>query len=401
MAACSGLARKDPPLPLYAAALPPGFPSSVRWAGEMPRQDFINRLAPQLRHIGRSAKDGRPDILVLSGGGVGGAFGAGVLSGWSRLGTRPSFEVVTGVSAGALIAPFAFLGPAWDAPMVEAFSAPRTRRLLRPRWLAAPFGASLYQGKPLRELVDSFVTERLLRAVAAESSKGRLLLVATTDLDSEQTVVWNMGAIAERGGSAALKLFRDVLTASASVPGFFPPVLIHVEAAGRVFDEMHVDGGTTAPLLFAPGMMSVLSDRFVPLRGGNVYMVVDGQLREPLRITPVRTMPIFLRGLTAALDSDMRSRLALAYSFSRRHGMRLRVTVVPADYPYRSLLDFGPSEIKALFDYGRRCAFQRRAWADVLDILEAAAKPRTPARAALPDCPAKFNISQGPRSLRP
>ncbi len=133
--------------------------------------------------------------------------------------------------------------------------------------------------------------------------------------------------------------------------------------------------------------MSVLPDNDSPLRGGNVYLVVDGQLREPMRMTPVRTMPIFLRGLAAAIDSDMRSRLELACSFSQRHRMRLQVTEVPSNDPFRSLLDFGPREIKALFDYGRRCAARNRAWANPIAVLDAVSGPKPPLQKGLPDCP--------------
>src|SRR5882762_10566466 len=172
----------------------------------------------------------------LVAGGV--AFGAGALVGWSRTGTRPDFQVVTGVSAGALLAPLAFLGPRWDATITDAFSGGRTQHLLQPRWIRALLGASVYRGEPLVKLVDHYVTDELLRAVAAESAKGRLLLVATTDLDHERTVIWDMGRIAAEGGARGRGLFRDVLVASASIPGVFPPVLIRVEESGIEFDEM-------------------------------------------------------------------------------------------------------------------------------------------------------------------
>ncbi|EQD29434.1 patatin, partial [mine drainage metagenome] len=172
--------------------------------------------ASDLDGIARSPGGDPINILVLSDGGGAGAFGAGLLAGWSRLGTRPSFQIVTGVSVGALIAPFAFLGPQWDPQLSLAFDGANVPPLLERRlfgWLGALFGWSVYRGEPLRAMVDGYVTPALLRAVAARAKSGRLLLVVTTDLDTGDVIVWNMGAIASRGGRAALRLFRRVLIA--------------------------------------------------------------------------------------------------------------------------------------------------------------------------------------------
>jgi len=345
----------------------------------------------------QKAANGSPvEFLALSGGGVGGAFGAGVLVGWSRLGTRPQFHIVTGVSAGALIAPLAFLGPAWDRQLTDAFSGTATLGLLQSHWLGALFGASVFQGGPLRELVDRFVTDDLLRAVAAETEKGRLLLVATTDLDRQQVVIWNMGVIAARGGEAARKLFRDVLTASASVPGVFPPVLIRVEASGNAFDEMHVDGSTTAPLLVATGIVAILPDELEPLRGANMYVVVNGKLRAVEETTPVNTLSILRRSVAAALESNTRSAVELAYSFAQRNEMKLKVTEIPDSYPFGGLLDLEPSTMKALFEYGVRCATEDHLWADPLDVLDDLARPRAASSGGAAQCPAP--IASGPKA---
>ena len=199
------------------------------------------------------------NVLALSGGGAGAAFGAGALAGLSRAGTRPYFHVVTGVSAGALTAPFAFLGPAWDGPLTESFSGQRSAKLVQFSLSGLLFGSSIFKGKPLADLVNHYATDEMLRAVAVEAAKGRLLLIATTDLDSERSVIWDMGAIAMQGGPAGLKLFRQVLIASASIPGLFPPVMIPVETSGTILEEMHVDGSTTASMFIAPEIASDLA----------------------------------------------------------------------------------------------------------------------------------------------
>lgn len=229
--ACAGNLRKEAPRLGSGVALPIGFPSTVRIVDDT-RDAFETRATRILNQVRAAARGGPVNVLALSGGGSGAAFGAGALVGWTRQGTRPEFQIVTGVSAGALIAPFAFLGPKWDEQLTDAYSGARTRHLFKPRWLGALFGASVYRGKPLVDLVDRYVTGDLLHAVAAEAANGRLLLIATTDLDKEQTVIWNLGVIAAHGGDNARKLFRDVIVASASIPGVFPRSLFMSQRQG-------------------------------------------------------------------------------------------------------------------------------------------------------------------------
>ncbi len=373
LASCATLTRRPSPLPEYPNATPAGFPPTIRWSGEMSQRQFTHWAAAHLGGVERAAHGGPVNVLVLSGGGGAGAFGAGVLIGWSRYGTRPPFQVVTGVSVGALIAPFAFLGPKWNARLSQAFDGITAHPLLRYRflgWLSGLFGVSVFQGGPLRRRVDRFVTPQLLRAVARRAATGALLLVATTDLDSEQVVVWNMGAIAAQGGPKALQLFRRVLIASASIPGFFPPMLIPVDASGRRFDEMYVDGSTAASILFAPEIVSVLPNRLKPLHGAHVYLVINGQLIEKPITTSTRTIPILERSVDTALTSDERARVELAYSFAKRHGMHLEVTEIPTSYPLGGLVSgLEPSRMRKLFHYGERCAAAGRVWGHPLQVL--------------------------------
>ena len=272
---CISMSRREAPTLDYSDAVPVGFPSSVRVYGETVGA-FQEASAPVFNRVHALVSGGSINTLALSGGGAGGAFGAGVLVGWSQKGDRPEFEIVTGVSVGAIIAPFAFLGEQWDPILTEAFSGKPTEHLFQSHWRGALLGASLYHGEPLANLIDHFITEEVLQAVAVESAKGRLLLVATTDLDKEETVIWNMGVIAAQGGARALKLFRNVIVASASIPGLFPPVTIRVSKSGKTFDEMHVDGGTTASLFIAPTLAALLRDRMDGLHGANEYILKNG-----------------------------------------------------------------------------------------------------------------------------
>jgi len=334
-------------------------------------------------------------VLALSGGGAAGAFGAGALVGLTRRGERPEFQVVTGVSTGALIAPFAFLGPDWDAQLTEAFSGERTEHLLRLKWLASLFRPGLYDSRPLAALVDHYVTLELVQAVAREASRGRLLEVATTDLDKEETVVWDMGAIAAQGGEPARQLFRDVLLASASVPGAFRPVLVHVEDASGTYDEMHVDGATTVPFVGAPESAFFSSLELAGLRRGKISVLVNGQLASAPRTTQFRTVSVLAKSFAAALRHMTRKELATTAGFAQLHGMDLQFTAVPVDYPEVSSLDFRPATMRSLFNYGAACAQQGRLWTTLDQAISRADKAvarwqhtGTPSQEQqMPECP--------------
>ena len=299
--------------------------------------------------------------LVLSGGGAGGAFGAGALVGLSRRGDRPQYDVVTGVSAGALIAPFAFLGPAWDPQLREAFTSGRGEQMSLHRLIALPFGAPR-RSTALTTLVDHYVTQELIQAVAREAAKGRILWVATTDLDKEETVIWDLGAIAEQGGEAARKLFRDVLVASSSIPGVFEPVLIHVQQEGRMYDEMHVDGNASTSLFVAPvaAYFALLDQR--SLDGARVYVLINGQIMDAPETTRYQLGPVVSRTFSSALKHMSRAQVVAVNQFAEKYRMSVQSTYVPSDYPKYGSADFRASTMQALFDYGARCALSGRLW---------------------------------------
>ena len=366
--------------------MPVGFPGAIR-ISEDSRGAFEARAPKILGEIREAAGGGPVNILALSGGGVGAAFGAGALVGWTRSGTRPDFQVVTGVSAGALIAPFAFLGPDWDDRLADIFSGTRTQHLMQVHWLGALFGASVYRGKPLFKLVDRYVTADLLRAVAAQAAKGRRLMIATTDLDKEQTVIWNLGVIAAQGGESARRLFRDVIIASCSIPGLYPPVLIRVTQSGKLHDEMHVDGGTTSALFIAPELANLIPLDSNLLQGGRAYVIVNGPLGAPSHTTPLRTVPILERSLIATLHAGSLEAVELALSLAQRGGMQLWITDIPNDYPYIGPLDVEPVRMKALYEFGVRCGQQQQLWATALELLDRVERARLATAPAPTECP--------------
>jgi hypothetical protein len=386
LSACFTVPRK-PAAPLVIAQVaPPGFPLTVRSLGV--DRDFLVTHAEEIqRRVSAAAGGSALNILALSGGGAGGAFGAGALVGLSRRGDRPQFQIVTGVSVGALLAPFAFLGQAWDQDLIEAFDSDRTAHLLHSRGLGFLFRPGLYKREPLVHLVNRFVTDRLIKAIAEEAAKGRLLMVATTDLDKQEPVIWDMGVIASRGGEAARALFRDVLVASASIPGLFPPVLIRVEGGGNSYDEMHVDGGTTLPFFIAPEIAEILSMDFGVLHGARVFVLVNGQLGAYPRTTPERPVAVLSRSFSAGLMHSSRTALEVSAAFAQRYGMEFHFSYIPMTHPFQGPLAFKLPAIHALFDYGARCALTGQLWLTLEEAVNQGQEAATTAPKETNDCP--------------
>ena len=316
-----------------------------------------------------AASSGRKpfNVLVLSGGGAYGAYSAGVLAGWTETGTRPDFDVVTGVSTGALVGTLAFLGPEYD-PFLKRFYTSVTDKdvYARKTELFALFSDSFRESKPLAKLIEAVISPDLLKDIAAEHARGRRLYVGTTHLDARRLVVWDMGEIAARGRPEDLALFRQVLLASASIPGFFPPVPIDVSVDGQPVEEMHVDGGVTASLFFRPPQ--VPADRAKklggrPLEGSNVYIIVAGKLYADPGCVERRLLPIAADSISALLYSQCRGDLFQLYALSLATGMNYRVTAIPMDLDVpRDATSFDPKVMGWLYEVGREHARSGRPW---------------------------------------
>lgn len=351
-----------------------GFTSPVRVNGNDSRNnEELTRIVARLRE---ASADGTLDMLALSGGGAGGAFGAGALVGLTRGGNRPQFEIVTGVSSGALIAPFAFLGSDWDRQLEDAYTGPLAENLLRRRGLSAFLRPGLFFGDPLHALVDHFVTPDLITAVARESRRGRILLVQTTNLDTQDAIIWNLGEIAERGGEPARELFRDVLVASAAVPGVFPPVMVNIDANGRQLQEMHVDGGVTGSFFVMPQILSQWRESPLPgVSGGRIYVIINGQLDNRLVSTPLNTLPIVSRSFETNQMFQARASLALTTEFARRNHLNFQFTRIPRDYDYLGPLTFSREAMRALFDFGVTQGASGHLWTTPENFVEQLTEP--------------------------
>jgi predicted acylesterase/phospholipase RssA len=311
-----------------------------------------------------SVRAGALSYLALSGGGADGAYGAGVLNGWTAAGTRPTFSVVSGVSTGALIAPFAFLGPAYDATLREVYTSGIAESLLdAPSILNALFGSGLFGNARLRELVARYVDQDMLAAIAAEHAKGRKLFIVTTDLDTQRTVIWDMGRIATIGSPQALGLFRDVTAASASIPVVFPPMLINAEANGHRFQEMHVDGGVTAPVLTLPE--AFLLRNGAPAGGLrlNIYILVNNKVERDFQLVPNSTIDIAARASASVTKTQIRSILYGTSDFARRNSFGFNLTYIDKDFPSPGSSGFETTYMRSLYQYGYDKAKTGEFWA--------------------------------------
>lgn len=321
----------------------------------------VEVLAEQIGARVWAASEGR-SILALSGGGANGAYGAGVLVGWTESGTRPEFSVVTGVSTGALAAPFAFLGPDWDDELHGAYAEGRTGGLLGWRSFAALAAPGLFDSGVLKDLVEAYVTPELLRQIALEHDKGRRLLIVTTNLDAQETVIWDMGMLARQGGDPAVELFRAVLLASASIPGVFPPVMIPgVDGQGRLVEEMHVDGGVITPFLGIPESMLTVTTPTQAPQGTALYVLINGQIGRTEVITRGTLPAILARAYDTMSKANLRASLAVNLVFAERNGLDLYIAAIP-DGIEASSLDFDPASMSELFDRGRVAAAGGLAW---------------------------------------
>ena len=305
--------------------------------------------------------------LALSGGGADGAYGVGVLNGWTAARTRPTFSVVSGVSTGGLIAPFAFLGSQYDDTLREVYTSGIAESLLNdPSIMRVLFGSGLFGNTRLRELVARYVGPEIMAQVARENAKGRKLLVVTTDLDTQRTAIWDMGKIAAVGTPEALKLFRDVMAASASIPLVFPPIMIDAEGQGRKFQEMHVDGGVTAPVLTLPEALLFQGSRLPGNARMDIYILVNKKIERNFELVSNGTIDVASRSLSAITQSQTRSIILSTYDFAKRNRLGFHLSYIAREYPAPPSEGFDTAYMRALYQYGYDKAASGQAWSSTV-----------------------------------
>lgn len=371
---CASTPQRNPlPEDFGGSARIPGIPWARTWGDEMPEL-LAHRLAtyresdyavqfPAL--MNRSHQ-----YLAISGGGAEGAFGAGLLAGWTATGDRPDFEIVTGVSTGALTAPFAFLGPAYDAELKEVFTTITTRDILRKR----PSSAALTSNEPLLELITRYFNEKLAREIVAEHKKGRMLFIGTSNLDAGRPVIWNIGEILASGQPGALDLMHKVILASTAIPVAFPPVYIEVEAGGKRFEEAHVDGGTSAQVFVYP---SAVEWRNLGAKLGvqgqpQVYVIRNSTVQPKWKAVKPNLVSIAGHAISSLIRTQGIGDLNTIYLISRRDGNDFNLAYVPESFDKVAREPFDPEYMRALFDLGYGLAKEGYPWRKAPPGVEAA-----------------------------
>lgn len=360
------------PLPADQAGIanPPGY-TDVR--------DWGDRFSPILQRsveaaLKAEAETNNPfgqtpiQYLSLSGGGMNGAFGAGFLCGWSAHGNRPTFDFVTGISAGALLAPFAFLGTNYDVALRDIYSDLKPSDLFRRKGLLRIVrDDSIFDTAPLRGILERHITTNFLAAVAREHALGRRLWIGTANLDARRPVIWDMGAIASSARSDAPELFRQVMLASSAVPGAFPPVYFRAEVNGKTYDELHVDGGVSrqvfayGPVLHLDEIRRQLDEQHRK-RPAELFIIRNGDLGTHYAPVKPKALPILLNSLTALTHHQAEGDFYRMYVYAGRDKCDYNLTGIPAAYQHQSTKQFDSGEMKRLFSLGEQMGRGGKSW---------------------------------------
>ena len=370
LAACSTLDRKNAvPQDLTTQSYIEGMPG-VRyktWSGS-----GIQAMVDDIR-TGQEKPDAflnpeRASYLALSGGGDNGAFGAGLLTGWTERGDRPEFSLVTGVSTGAMIAPFAFLGSDYDYVLKKTFTDVDQHDIFIELGLTgALFGDAFADTSPLYKLISEFITPELLQKIAYEYTvRNRWLVVATTNLDAGVPVVWNMGKLAAVGTPESLQLFRKILLASAAIPGAFPPVMIDVMAEGKHYQEMHVDGGATSELFLYPSSLSVMAMKegvVSRYKNRQAYIIRNARLDSEWRQIERNTLSIMGRAVDQLIQTQGSGDIYRTFLVTQRDGVGFNLAYIGPDFKTPHTKEFDRHYMNALFNYARELSRAGYPWA--------------------------------------
>jgi len=383
VAGCSSLERlPSVPAAETAKALPLGIPNA-RFFPLQQRDELIkegeNAIERQRQALALAPGAELPTahFLAISGGGDDGAFGSGVLAGWTDAGDRPQFDIVTGVSTGALIAPFAFLGSAYDRPLRDVYTTISADDILKSRGIVGGlFSDALSDTTPLFNLISRYFDASMMAAIAAEYRKGRLLLIGTTNLDAEQPTIWNIGAIAASGNPGALELIRKILRASSAVPGIFQPVLIDVELNGKQYQELHVDGGAIAQIFLYPPNIAL--GRFGS-RQREAYLIRNAREDPDWANVQRRTLSIGGRAILTMLRASGANDLTRIYFVSQRDSVDYNLAYIESDFKTaHPNKDFDRAYMNAVFNYAYQKARAGYPWRKTPPLLAGVEGPSPP-----------------------
>ena len=372
MAGCAKTRTTLPP-ELFRDSKVLGMTGVRTWAFERSRifeEDLIASVKQAQRYSSTRHVDasGHFNILALSGGGANGAFGAGILCGWSAAGSRPTFKIVTGISTGALIAPFAFAGADYDQILKQVYTSVETKDIVKFRFFTYTRRGldSLADSSPLRGLIEKTVTDDVIRSVARAHQTGRRLYIGTTDLDAGRLVIWNMGVLAANDRPETFDLFRKILLASASIPIIFPPVYIPVEVGGEIYEEMHVDGGVATQVFFYGDTMNfddvVRAAELSSVGAGRIYIIQN--IQSVPRYEPVESnlVGISKKSIMGLLANQGNGDLYRIHALAKREGIKFKLVFIPSDFELKPSELFDPEVMEKLFDLGYHMASSGDPW---------------------------------------
>jgi predicted acylesterase/phospholipase RssA len=324
----------------------------------------IEREKAYLASTGHKGPLPPANFLAISGGGENGAFGAGLLVGWTAAGARPVFKGVTGISTGALTAPFAFLGPAYDDKLRAVYTTLSAKDVLESRGLFGLFQDAMADNAPLRATVAKYFNQAMLDAIGEEDKKGRILLIGTTNLDAMRPVIWSIGAIANSGQPDRLKVVQDILVASAAIPGAFPPTMIDVQADGKSYQEMHVDGGATAQVFVYPPSLDLRArDKASGFtRERHVHVIRNARLDPNWAQVERSTMSIAGRAITSLIQTQGLGDLYRIYLTSKRDGIDFNLAYIPKSFTTKLEEPFENAYMSELFQLGYDMAVKGYPW---------------------------------------
>jgi predicted acylesterase/phospholipase RssA len=346
---------------------------NIRFWGDAPAREIeATVMADAARTETRSSRV--LNFLAISGGAEDGAFGAGMLVGWSDAGTRPAFDLVTGVSSGALIAPFAFLGHEHDGQLREIFTKYGRKDIFAYNVHGLIEGSALADDAPLARLIEKYVDDAFIQEIARERIKGRILLIGTTNLDTQRPVLWDMGRIAMSNNRDAIPLFRKILLASATLPGVFAPVRIQVQVGGKSYDELHVDGGVTRQVFIAPSLFSFGSGNRRAAATRRLYVIRNGKIDPEWQSVGENVLSITQRSIATLIKNQGIGDLYRIYSITRRDGIDFNLASIPSDFTDVSTEPFDQRYMNALFDRGYDLASRNYSWVKAPPGLELAAQ---------------------------
>jgi len=309
------------------------------------------------------------DILALSSGSQDGAYGAGFLKGWSERGDRPEFFMVTGVSTGALIAPFAFFGTKYDDVLEDLFTETSKENIISATPFEAIFGGpSVNDATPLRKRLQKFVNDQLVADIAREAKKGRVLEIGTTNLDAQRPVVWNITKIAQSGRADAKELILDIMLASSSIPGIFPPILIDVTIDGKRYQELHVDGGVTKQMFVYPHSLDIskLQKKLGAYPKKNFWLIRNTKIDPEYAKVSLKANDIVDRSINTLIKYQGLCELHNIVSMAKRDGFDVHITNIPSTFNVTSKDIFDREYMRTLYQVGYKRGRTGLAWQNTL-----------------------------------